>query len=137
MIYDYGDGLRYCATTAAEDDVNLDNVKINYEFFRSFTKGYLAEVKGIIVDEEIKQLVYSFFLMCFEVGMRFLTDYIDGDKYFQLSSEQKNSRPNINLERAKNQLKLAEEVEKNTQKLTIIVNEILKELGYRIVLETV
>ena len=135
LLYDYGDGLRYCATTAAEDDTNLENVKINFEFFRAFTKGYLQEVKGIIVDEEIKQLVYSFFLMCFELGMRFLTDYIDGDKYFQLTSEQKHSRPNINLERAQNQLKLAFEVEQNTTKLTSIVNEILKELGYRIVLE--
>ena len=56
LLYDYGDGLRYCATTAAEDDTNLENVKINFEFFRAFTKGYLQEVKGIIVDEEIKQL---------------------------------------------------------------------------------
>lgn len=137
LLYDYGDALRYCASTTTEDDTNLDNVHINFEKFRSFTKGYLTEVKGIIVDEEIKRLVYGYFLMCFEVGMRFLTDYVDGDKYFQLNSEQKSKRPNINLERAKNQLKLASEVLNNEDKLTQIINDILKELGYRIVLETV
>lgn len=135
LLYDYGDALRCGASTAEEDDVNLDNVKVNKEFFKVFTRGYLSEVKGIIVDEEIKKLVYSFFLMCFEVGMRFLTDYIDGDRYFKLTHEQKQKRPNINLERAKNQLKLAYEVEKNYQELTTIVNEVLNQLGYRIVLD--
>ena len=123
------------APTKEEDSIDLENVTVNVEFFRAFTKGYLQEVKGIIVDEEIKHLVYSFFLMCFEVGMRFLTDYIDGDRYFRLNSEHKQKRPNINLERAKNQLKLASEVEKHFDELTDIVNDVLNELGYRIVLE--
>lgn len=136
LLYDYGDALRCGASTAEEDATDLENVGINKEFFKSFTRGYLKEVKGIIIDEEIKHLVYSFFLMCFEVGLRFLTDYIDGDRYFKLTSEQKQKRPNINLERAKNQLKLTYEVEKNFSELTKIVNEVLNELGYRIVLET-
>lgn len=136
LLYDYGDALRCGASTAEEDDVNLENVKVNMEFFKVFTRGYLSEVKGIIVDEEIKKLVYSFFLMCFEVGMRFLTDYIDGDRYFKLNHEQKQKRPKINLERARNQLKLAYEVENNYQQLTTIVNEVLSQLGYRIVLDT-
>jgi hypothetical protein len=136
LLYDYGDALRCGASTAEEDDVNLDNVKVNMEFFKVFTRGYLSEVKGIIVDEEIKKLVYSFFLMCFEVGMRFLTDYIDGDRYFKLNHDQKQKRPKINLERARNQLKLAYEVENNYQQLTTIVNEVLSQLGYRIVLDT-
>ena len=72
----------------------------------------------------------------FEVGMRFLTDYIDGDRYFKLTHEQKQKRPKINLERARNQLKLAYEVENNYQQLTTIVNEVLSQLGYRIVLDT-
>ena len=135
LLYDYGDALRCGASTKEEDSIDLENVTVNVEFFRAFTKGYLQEVKGIIVDEEIKHLVYSFFLMCFEVGMRFLTDYIDGDRYFRLNSEHKQKRPNINLERAKNQLKLASEVEKHFDELTDIVNDVLNELGYRIVLE--
>ena len=135
LLYDYGDALRCGASTREEDSTDLENVTVNMEFFKSFTRGYLQEVKGIIIDEEIKHLVYAYFLMCFEVGMRFLTDYIDGDRYFKLNSEQKQKRPNINLERAKNQLKLASEVEKHFDELTDIVNEVLSELGYRIVLE--
>ena len=73
--------------------------------------------------------------MCFEVGLRFLTDYIDGDKYFKLNQIQKQKRPKINLERARNQLKLSFEVEKNYDELTGIVNVVLEELGYKIVLE--
>ena len=80
-------------------------------------------------------VTYSFFLMSFEVGLRFLSDYIDGDRYFRLSSETKQKRPHINLERARNQLKLAREVEANFNELTKIVNKILHDLGYRIVLE--
>ena len=135
LLYDYGDALRCGASTKEEDSTDLENVKINFDFFKAFTKGYLQEVKGIIVDEEIKHLVYSYFLMCFEVGLRFLTDYIDGDRYFRLNSETKQKRPNINLERAKNQLKLALEVEQHFDELTDIVNQVLNELGYRIVLE--
>ena len=135
LLYDYGDALRCGASTTLEDDPNLENVKVNKKIFESFTRGYLQEVKGIIVDEEIKNLVYSFFLMSFEVGLRFLSDYIDGDRYFRLSSETKQKRPHINLERARNQLKLAREVEANFNELTKIVNKILHDLGYRIVLE--
>lgn len=135
LLYDFGDALRCGASTTAEDDPNVDNVKINMTVFEAFTRGYLSEVKGIIVDDEIKNLVYSFFLMCFEVGLRFLSDYIDGDKYFRLTPENKQKRPHINLERAKNQLKLAHEVELNYVELTQIVNKILHELGYRITLE--
>ena len=135
LLYDYGDALRCGASTKEEDSTELEDVTVNVEFFKAFTRGYLKEVKGIIVDEEIKHLVYSFFLMCFEVGMRFLTDYIDGDRYFRLNTEQKQKRPNINLERARNQLKLASEVEKRFDELTYVVNDVLSELGYRIILE--
>lgn len=135
LLYDYGDALRCGASTKEEDSTELEDVTVNVEFFKAFTRGYLKEVKGIIVDEEIKHLVYSFFLMCFEVGMRFLTDYIDGDRYFRLNTEQKQKRPNINLERARNQLKLASEVEKRFDELTDVVNDVLNELGYRIILE--
>ena len=72
--------------------------------------------------------------MCFEVGLRFLTDYIDGDRYFTLSSETKQTRPHINLDRARNQLKLAYEVNLNRCKLTNILNDVLSDLNYRIVL---
>ena len=136
LLYDYGDALRLGASLAKEDEVDLSKVGINYKMFKAFTKGYLRELKGIIKDEEIKHLIDGYFLMCFEVGLRFLTDYIDGDNYFVLNSIQKQTRPDINLERARNQLKLSNEVLTNKKKLTDILNEVLKELKYHIVLET-
>lgn len=134
LLYDYGDALRIGASTAAEDEVDLSKVSIDFDLFEAFTKGYLSEVKDIIVDEEIKHLVDGFFMMTFEVGMRFLTDYIDGDRYFVLSEEIKAKRPLLNLERAQNQFKLALEIEQNHDKLTTIVNKILKEQNYNITL---
>lgn len=136
LLYDYGDALRLGASLAKEDEVDLSKVGINYKMFKAFSKGYLRELKGIIKDEEIKHLIDGYFLMCFEVGLRFLTDYIDGDNYFVLNSIQKQTRPDINLERARNQLKLSNEVLTNKKKLTDILNEVLKELKYHIVLET-
>ena len=135
LLYDFGDALRLGASLAKEDETDLSKVGINFKMFRAFSKGYLKELKGIIKDEEIKHLLDGYFLMCFEVGLRFLTDYIDGDNYFVLNSTQKQTRPNINLERARNQLKLSEEVLINKKKLTDILNEVLRELKYHIVLE--
>lgn len=135
LLYDYGDALRLGASTASEDETDLSKVNINFDLFEAFTDGYLKEVKSIITDEEIKHLLDGYFIMTFEVGMRFLTDFIDGDKYFTLSDNLKETRPLINLERAKNQLKLAKEIDDNYEKLTQIINKILKNLDYNIIIE--
>lgn len=132
LLYDYGDALRIGASTAAEDEVDLSKVKINIELVRAFTRGYLSEVKGVITDEEIKHLIDGYYLMTFEVGMRFLTDYIDGDNYFKINDELKKTRPNINLERARNQLKLVSEIENQYDTLENIVKDILVELEYEV-----
>lgn len=132
LLYDYGDALRIGASTAAEDETDLSKVTINVDLVKAFTRGYLSEIKGIICDEEIKHLIDGYFLMTFEVGMRFLTDYIDGDRYFKLNDEMKKNRPNVNLERARNQFKLVSEIEKQYQTLEKIVKEILDELDYKI-----
>ena len=130
LVYDYGDALRLGASTAAEDEVDLSKVFINFDLVRSFTKGFLETMKGVIEKEEIKLLLTGYYTMTLELGMRFLTDYLDGDQYFALSTYQKRNRPNINLERARNQLKLVEEIEKNYELLNRIILETLKELEY-------
>lgn len=132
LLYDYGDALRIGASTAAEDERDLDTVSVDLELFKAFTCGYLSVSKGIITPEELKHLVDGFFLMTFEVGMRFLTDYIDGDNYFKLKDDDKKNRPMLNLERARCQLKLAREVENQTEKLKQIINDILIKQGYGI-----
>lgn len=130
LVYDYGDALRLGASTAAEDEVDLSKVNINFDLVKAFTRGFLETIKGIIVKEEIKLLLTGYFTITLELGMRFLTDYLDGDKYFALKDEQKMNRPKINLERARNQLKLVSEIEKNYERLNKIIQDTLDELGY-------
>ena len=125
LLYDYGDALRLGAATAVEDETDLNKVNIDLHLFEVFTKAYLEEVKDIITKEEVELLVYSYFLMTFEVGMRFLTDFIDGDNYFKLNKEQRKNRPNINHERAINQLTMAKIIADNFDELTKIVNKCL------------
>lgn len=135
LVYDYGDALRFGASTALEDETDLNKVGINFELFKAFTKGFLLEMKPEtdeqnnnkpISKEEIKLLYDGYHIITLELAMRFLQDYIIGDKYFRL----KDGRPKHNLERARNQLKLVSEIEKNEKKLKEIINECLITLGY-------
>jgi len=137
IAYDYGDALRGGASTALEDEVDLDKVKVNLELVRSFTRGFLYEMKpkkdseGVMQDYispvEVESLYYGFHIIAIELGMRFLDDYISGDLYFRIDP----TRPKHNLERARNQLKLAEEVEKNKANIIHIINCALKDYEYR------
>lgn len=136
LLYDYGDALRFGASTAEEDETNLDIVCIDLELFEAFTKGFLLELKPSINDiktlnksitkEEIELLYEGFRIITFELGMRFLTDYLSGDKYFRTNKD----RPRHNLERAKNQLKLVKEIEDNEVNIKQIINKLLIELQY-------
>ena len=130
LAYDYGDALRLGASTAAEDEVDLSKVSINLKLFESFTRGFLESLKGIITSEEIDLLLVGYKNITLELGMRFLTDYLNGDKYFALTKEQKELRQKLNLERAKNQFQLVKEIEKNYAILVSILNSILLELEY-------
>lgn len=135
LVYDYGDALRFGASTALEDETDLDKVGINFEYFKSFTEGFLLEMKPKnngkeetkpISKEEIDLLYDGYRIITLELALRFLQDYIIGDKYFRI----KEGRPKHNLERARNQIKLVSEIEKNEIKLKEIINECLEKLGY-------
>lgn len=117
-LYDFGDALRVGGSTAAEDETDLDKVDFSIDAFVNFTKGYLSEVGRFLTDKEIELLPLSVKLMIFECGIRFLTDYLNGDVYFKIHRE------NHNLERAKNQFKLFDCVSEKEKTLTEIVKEI-------------
>lgn len=119
-LYDFGDALRIGGSTAAEDETNLDKVEFNIEAFRSFAKGYCEEMKSSLTKREIELLPLSVKLLTFECGVRFLTDYLNGDTYFKIH------RKNHNLERARNQFKLVKDISEKEQQLKEIVNEIIK-----------
>lgn len=130
LVYDYGDALRLGASCAKEDDPDISKVKINLDLVYAFTKGFLTAVQQVITPLEIDLLFCGYFTITLELGMRFLTDYINGDVYFTLSKQQLLERPKINLERARNQLQLAREIKNNEKKLRGLIQQVLLELNY-------
>ena len=116
-LYDFGDALRIGASTAAEDETNLEIVKFDKEIFRMFAKGYFEEMKDKLTQREIELLPFSAKLLTFECGMRFLTDHLNGDTYFKIHRE------NHNLDRARNQFKLVREIEALEDELLGMIKE--------------
>lgn len=119
MLFDFGDSIRFGASTAAEDEKDLDKVHFDIELFRAYAEGYCSAVKDTITDREAELLPYSAYLMTIECGMRFLTDYLAGDTYFATKYS------DHNLVRARTQIKLASEQEKHFDEMKKIVFEIL------------
>lgn len=119
ILYDYGDGLRLGASTALEDEENLDLVDVNLELFEAYTRGFLEEAKEILNQYEIDNLLNGYYILTLECGMRFLTDYLNNDQYFKISKK------DHNLIRAKNQFKLVLEIENKEKELKNIINKIL------------
>ena len=103
-LYDFGDALRIGGSTAAEDETNLEKVWFNADAYKAFAQGFLSEMKEFLTPTELKLLPLSVKLMTYECGIRFLTDYLNGDTYFKIH------RPNHNLDRARNQFKLVADI---------------------------
>ena len=118
-LYDFGDALRMGASTGAEDEVDLDLVNFDCESFKSFAKGYLSEMKDKLCQREIELLPFSAKLLTYECGIRFLTDYLNGDTYFKIHRE------HHNLDRARNQFKLVYDIAKKENELSEIIKELL------------
>lgn len=117
-LYDFGDALRSLFTGDNEDSEELNKLIANPTIFEAYTKGYLSEMKDILTPREIELLPFSTFLLAMECGMRFLEDYLRGDVYF------KTKYHNHNLVRARTQLTLAEDIYRNMDVLTNIVNKL-------------
>lgn len=117
-LYDFGDALRIGASTAAEDETDLSKVHFDKEYFRGFAKGYFEEMKEYLTQKEIELLPFSAKLLTYECGIRFLTDYLNGDTYFKIHYEQHN------LDRARNQFKLVSDIDKLEEELNKIIAEL-------------
>lgn len=114
---DFGDSIRFGASTAREDEIDLSRVSCSLELFTAFTKGFLAGLQGHLTDLEIEMLPQGALIMTYECGMRFLTDYISGDHYFQIQ------RANHNLDRARTQIKLVRDMERKLPIMQQIVSQ--------------
>ena len=119
-INDFGDSIRFGATTAAEDEADLSKVNFDISLFELYVKGFIEGAKGGLTDTEIGYLPESAMMMTFECGMRFLADYLSGDTYFKIS------RPAQNLDRARNQFKLVADMESQLDEMHRIVEKYAK-----------
>lgn len=103
-LYDFGDAMRFGASSCAEDCTDLNKIYFDLELFEAFTAGYLSSASAVLTKREKELIFTSVILMTYECGTRFLTDYIDGDVYF------KTAYPNHNLDRARNQYALVRDM---------------------------
>ena len=118
--YDYGEIIRTSVSNSAEDECDLEEIEVNFDRFRSVTDGFIKGMESIITDSEIETLIYGAKAMTFENGIRFLTDFLNGDIYY------KTSKLNQNLDRCRAQFKLLESIECNERELNKITRSYLK-----------
>lgn len=114
-VHDFGDAIRFGAATALEDEVDLAKMSCSPQLFRAYTEGFLRGVGGQLTEAEIAGLVSGAKQMTFECGIRFLTDYLQGDQYFRIT------RRAHNLDRARSQLALLDSIEAQSSALEAIV----------------
>ena len=112
---DFGDSIRFGASTGAEDEKDLEKVWLSLDLFRAYADGFLSACGEALTPTEIETLPMAARLMTFECGMRFLTDYLSGDTYFKIHY------PEHNLVRCKTQFKLVSDMEKKHDDMMKII----------------
>lgn len=105
-LYDYGDGIRSAAANSLEDEEDLEQVFMVNELFESYTKGYLSEMAPYLTEGEVNNMGLSIVVLTYELALRFLNDYINGDTYFKTNNSKHN------LIRARNQIKLLNDIKR-------------------------
>ena len=118
-LYDFGDSIRFGAATAAEDETDLSKVEMSLDLFRTYATGFLSACPGL-TDLEKKMMPMGAKMMTLECGVRFLTDYLDGDHYFKVHRE------NHNLDRCRTQFKLVADMEKKWAEMAAVIEEVTK-----------
>lgn len=117
--YDFGDSIRFGASTGVEDEKDLSKISCSMDLYRIYTKGFLEKCKDQLTKTEIDTLPMGAMVMTYECGMRFLTDYLQGDVYFKIA------RPEHNLDRARTQMKLVADMEAKWEEMQTILRECL------------
>ena len=115
---DFGESVRYGASTAAEDERDLDKVSLSLEMFEAFAKGFLEACGDRLTETEIETLPMCARLMAMENGMRFLADHLNGDVYYAIQ------RVGHNLDRARTQMKLLTDMEAKYEAMKEIIRRL-------------
>ena len=116
-LYDFGDSIRFGANTAAEDEMDVSKVSLNLPLYEAYVKGYLSSAKDALTDLEKELLPFGAKMMTYECGIRFLTDYLNGDIYFHTDY------PEHNLVRTRTQFALVADMEKKMDKMLEITKK--------------
>ena len=119
-INDFGDSIRFGANHCLEDEQDLTKVNFDISLYEVFTRGFLEGARGSLTSAELEYLPWGARLMTLECGIRFLTDYLDGDHYFHVS------HPRQNLDRARTQLKLVKDMEEQFDAMGAVVAKYAK-----------
>lgn len=117
--YDFGDAIRTVTNTAAEDEKDLSKIEMNVELFEAYARGYLSEAGKTLNETEKEYLAFAPKLITYTIGVRFLTDYIDGDNYFKIHHKFHN------LQRTRAQLKLVMSMERQYGEMKKIINRLV------------
>ena len=120
VAFDFGDAIRVAASTVDEDEKDLAKVAVNLDKYEAFTRGFVGVLRGKLTKAEYDSLALGALAMTAECGARFLTDYLNGDKYFRIHY------PDQNLARAKCHLTLARDMQNKLSKMQEIVDKYSK-----------
>ena len=116
-VNDFGDSIRFGANHCTEDETDLSRVNFDLELFDAYTRGFLEGAGGALTEGELEYLPWGARLITLECGMRFLTDYLEGDKYFRIH------RPGQNLDRCRTQFKLVADMEASWDEMRAVVDK--------------
>jgi len=111
LLCDVGDALRAYTNTGAEDEKDLSKVSMSFEYFKAYMSGYLQKMKAYLTDTELQHMGFSGIYLTYEQVLRFLMDYIDGDKYYRIHY------PEHNLVRTHAQYALLQSMEEQLEKM--------------------
>ena len=114
-INDFGDSIRFGANHSKEDEKDLSKVNFDLELYEAYTRGFLEGAQGGLTKAELEYLPWGAKLMTLECGIRFLTDYLDGDNYFRIHY------PEQNLDRCRTQFKLVSDMEQQFEAMAAVV----------------
>lgn len=117
IVYDFGDSIRFGCNPAAEDERDLSKVNFDIGLFEQYVKGYMSALRPSMTVAEAKNLALGAIMMTYECGIRFLTDYLEGDVYFRVKRE------GHNLDRTRTQFKLVDDMEKAFDEMNEIVDK--------------
>jgi hypothetical protein len=117
-LYDFGDMVRTTTSPTLEDEQDLSKIKMHMPIFEQLAEGYLATAGEFLTKAERSLLAFSGKLITFEIGIRFLTDYLSGDNYFRIH------RPGHNLDRCRTQFKLVESIEQQADAMQKLVDKL-------------